>query len=171
MDPAKMAEAKVKGAPGENHKILESLAGDWDATSQWWMTKDAQPMESKATASSKMVLGGRFLHQEYKGEAMGEPFEGMGVTGYDNVKQEFTSVWMDNMATGIMTSSGQYDPATKSIGEQGTFSCPMTGKKDMKFRSVLKIVDNDHFTYEMYGNGMDDKGPEFKTMEINYTRK
>ena len=34
MDP-KMAAAMEKGMPGENHKVLESLAGDWSYQA-WW---------------------------------------------------------------------------------------------------------------------------------------
>jgi hypothetical protein len=168
---AKFAEAKVKGQPNENHKILDPIVGDFEATSKMWMSPDAQPMESKATATNKWILGGRFVHQDYKGEWQGETFEGMGITGYDNVKESYQSLWLDNMMTGIMLSDGKYDAAAKTLTFEGTFSCPMTGKKDMKMRSVLKIMDNDTHVYEMYGQGMTGEGPEFKTMEITYKRK
>jgi hypothetical protein len=31
-----------------------------------------------------MILGGRFLQQEFAGEMMGGTFLGIGLTGYDN---------------------------------------------------------------------------------------
>ena len=169
MDPAKMAEAKKMGAPGENHKKFESLVGNWTNTSTRKMTPDAAPMTSTGTNTNKMILGGRFLQQDFKGEAMGEAFEGTGISGYDNVKKEFTSIWMDNMMTGIMVSTGQYDASSNAITEKGTFSCPMTGEKDKEFRSVWKIIDENNYTYEMYGKGPD--GHEFKNMEIVYKRQ
>ncbi len=168
MDAAKMAEVKLKGAPNENHKVLDAFAGDWNYTSTMRMTPDAQPMEMKGTTSSKWILDGRFLQGETKGEWMGEPFNGIAIAGYDNVKEEYNSLWIDNMATGMMVSSGKYDPATKTITEEGTFSCPMTGKKDMAFRSELKSIDADNYTYSMYQKAED--GTEFKGMEITYTR-
>jgi hypothetical protein len=36
---------------------------------------------------------------------MGMPFEGLGYTGYDNVKKQYFGTWIDSMSTGIMTSS------------------------------------------------------------------
>jgi hypothetical protein len=43
----------------------------------------------------------------------------------------------------------------------------MPGMKQ-KVREVIKIVDNNHHTFEWYE---DRGGQEVKTMEINYTRK
>jgi hypothetical protein len=74
---------------------------------------------------------------------------------------------MDNMGTGIMTGSGNYDPNTKTLTDQGTFSCPAEGQKS--YRGVTKIIDKDNFTYEWYMTGPD--GKEFRAMEIVYTRK
>jgi hypothetical protein len=42
-------------------------------------------------------------------------FKGMGMDGYDNVKQKFVSSWGDNMGTGIILLEGDYDPATKTF--------------------------------------------------------
>src|SRR5262249_19332154 len=93
-------------------------------------------------------------------------FKGMSIEGYDNVQQKFVSTWIDNMGTGVMMSTGTYDPATKSF----TFAAEaemMPGMKT-KVREVIKIIDADHHSlewYEVHG------GQEVKTMEINYTRK
>jgi Protein of unknown function (DUF1579) len=102
-----------------------------------------------------------------EGTSMGQPFEGMGIMGYDNEKKQYQSVWIDNMGTGIMTGSGNYDPNTKTLTDQGKFSCPAEGEKS--YRAVLKMKDNDNFTYEWYMAGPD--GKEFRAMEIVYTRK
>lgn len=90
------------------------------------------------------------------------------MTGYDNVRKEYNSVWLDNMGTGIMEASAQYNPATQTFMESGAFSCPMTGEKHKKFRAVWKIIDHDHYTYEMYTQGPG--GKEFKSLEIDYQR-
>lgn len=168
MDEAKMAEWKKNAAPNENHKVLEAFVGQWNHTVSWRMSPEAPVQESTGTNTNEWIMSGRFLKQEIKGEAMGEPFEGLGFTGYDNVKQEYTSVWMDSMGTGIMTSSAQYDPATQTIREQGSFSCPMTGEKNKPFRAEWKIVGLDSYRYEMYTQAPD--GSEFKSMEALYQR-
>ena len=168
MDEAKMAEMKKLGAPGENHKALEPFVGKWKSTVKFWMSADGQPEVSEGSSETHWIMGGRFIQQDFKGTSMGQPFEGMGIVGYDNIRAEYTSLWLDNMATGIMIGSGQYDAATKSLSENATMSCPMTGEKARKMRSVCKVVDADHVTHEMYMNDKD--GKEFKAMEITYER-
>ena len=165
---AQMEKMKALMAPSEAHKVLEPLAGKWTYTAKFWMDPSKAPEESAGTSEAEMIYGGRFLKETVRGTWMGEPFEGTGYTGHDNVKQEYQSVWIDGMGTAIMTSSGAYDAAAKTLKLGGTASCPLTGEKDMKMRSELKIDDADHHTLTGYHNGPD--GKEVKGMEIVYTR-
>ena len=130
---------------------------------------DAPAEESSGTSENTWIMGGRFVQQMTTGTAMGQPFEGMGFFGYDNMKGEYTNLWLDNMSTGIMKSSSKYDAGTKSFSEEGSFPCPMTGETDRKFRGSMKVIDNDHLLYEMYSNDPA-SGKEFKSMEISYAR-
>jgi hypothetical protein len=41
------------------------------------------------------VLGGRFVEQRYAGNFMGQPFSGLGYTGYDNYRKKYIGSWMD----------------------------------------------------------------------------
>ena len=164
----KMKKMEALTAPSDAHKVLEPLAGKWTYTLKFWMSPDAPAEESTGTSQDDLIYGGRFLMQVVKGTMMGKPFEGLGFTGYDNIKKEYVSVWLDGMATGIMASSGQYDAATNSISEAGANSCPLTGEKDRKGRNVSTLVDNDHKTYTAYAMGPD--GKENKMLEIFYTR-
>src|SRR2546422_511519 len=75
--------------PGAAHKALEPMAGEWTVEARWWMGgPDAPPNDSKGTSKKDWILGGRFLHEEYKSEMMNMPFHGMGLTGYDNFKKK-----------------------------------------------------------------------------------
>lgn len=171
MDPAmqaKMEEMKKLGSPNENHKALTPFVGQWTTTVKMWMSPDAKSEESQGTADNHWIMGGRFVQQDFKGTSMGQPFEGMGLIGYDNIRGEYSNFWIDNMATGMMIGSGQYDAATQSFKTNATMSCPMTGEKNRSMRAVCKAVDENHFTHEMYMNDKD--GKEFKAMEIVYTR-
>ncbi len=154
--------------PGESHKMLGDLAGKWNYTSKMWQTSEAKPEESKGTSTMKKVLGGRFLMQEFKGKAMGKPFEGMGFIGFDNLKQAFQSTWMDSMGTGMVQGQGTYDTASKTIKENGEFSCPMTGDKARTYRAEWVFADKTHMNYSMWTKDTD--GKEFKSMEIAYNK-
>ena len=165
-EQAKMAEMQKRMTPGAEQKVLEAMAGKWTYKGTFWMP-DGKSQESNGTAMSEMIYGGRFLKETVTGTWMGQPFEGVGITGYDNVKGEYTSIWYDNMATGIMVSSGLFDAATKTLKLGGTVSCPMTGIKDMPMRSETVITDNNTHTMTSYGT-MD--GKESKGMELVSTR-
>jgi hypothetical protein len=168
MDPQAMMEMYQKLAtPGEPHKLFASLAGSWTTKTKSWMEPNKPPMESTGTCEQKMLLDGRFLQQECTGEMMGQPFTGIGMTGYDNHTKKYVSTWMDSMGTGIFFMEGTASADGKTITERGSYNDPIEGP--MKLRGVTKIVDNNTETFEMYGTGK--RGKEMRMMEIIYTRK
>ncbi len=114
-----------------------------------------------------MIMGGRYLQQQVKAEMMGMPFEGMGLWGYDNIKKEHISTWVDSMSTGIMVSRGTDDADGKVFTFNGEY-LDASGKT-RKNKEVLRIQDANKFLAEMYEVGPD--GKEFKNMEMVYTRK
>ncbi len=164
-----MAEAMKLGAPSEAHKKLDAFAGKWNYTAKFWMDPKKKPEIMKGTSENTWILGGRFLQAKANGEATKDwpAFEGMGLTGYDNVKKEYTSTWMDNMSTAAMTATASFDDKTKSLNEKGSFSCPME-KGEKKFRSVWKVKGKDAYQYVSFMEGKD--GKEVKAMEIEYKR-
>jgi hypothetical protein len=92
-----MKKAEAAGTPGAAHKALEPLVGEWTAEVKSWMAPDAPPTVSKATAKASWAFNGRFVREEFNGEMMGKPFHGMSLIGYDNQKQKYNSVWVDDM--------------------------------------------------------------------------
>jgi hypothetical protein len=163
--------------PGENHKLLAHSVGNWSLKVKMWNNGDTNsaPMESSATAKVKEILGGRFFASEVSGKmempgADGKmtqtEFKGTGIEGYDNAKKKFVGSWVDNMSTSILMAEGDYDAAAKVF----TFHAEVAygpGVK-VKVREVVKIVDDDHHTFEWF----EDRGAgEIKTMQIEYTRQ
>ena len=126
------------------------------------------PQVSEGSSEHRLVLGGRFLEQVYKGTSMGMPFEGIGYTGYDNYKGKFVGTWMDNMGTMIMTSIGTYSPMNKTFNFTARMDDVVKGK-EIEMRDVIRIIDRDNSIAEMFCPGPD--GKEFKTMELIYKRK
>ncbi|HKR65750.1 MAG TPA: DUF1579 domain-containing protein [Thermoanaerobaculia bacterium] len=168
MDPAMMEAMMKAGMPGEPHKMLANMAGTWNAKVSTWMMPGADAMVMDGTSENKAVMGGRYLEQRFSGNFMGMPFEGVGYTGYDNVKKQYWGTWMDNMSTGMMMMSGAASDDGKTWTFTGTMADPMTGK-DTKIDEKVTVIDADHHTLEMWGPGPD--GKMYKTMEIAYSRK
>lgn len=161
-------EAMIKaGTPGEPHKLLASMEGRWKAVVKSWQAPGAPPDVMEGTSENKMVLGGRYLKQMFKGSFAGQPFDGIGFTGFDNVTKKVQGVWMDSMSTGVMVSTGEIDASGKAIASVMTYGDPVTGKAKTS-RDVVRIVGPDQHVMEMYDNGPD--GKEFLMMEITYTR-
>jgi hypothetical protein len=168
MDMQAMMEVYAKLAtPGEPHRVLASLAGSWDCKTKFWPDPSSPPMESSGTCEQKMLLGGRFLQQEFTGEMMGSSFTGIGFTGYDNHTKKYVSTWMDSMGTGIMFFEGTGSADGKVVIQESHYDDPIKGP--MKWRAVTTIVDHNTFVFEMYGT--DKRGKEEKMMELTYTRK
>lgn len=168
-DEKAMMEMMMKAAtPGEQHKKLEPFAGTFDAKLKMWMDPSKPPEESTGTAESKWVLGNRYLEQRYEGTFMGQPFSGLGYTGYDNVSKKYFMNWMDTSTTGVMAMTGKWDAAGKIMTFSGTVIDPMTGKP-CKITEKVTVADNDHHSFEMWGP--DPAGKNYKMMEVSYTRK
>ncbi|HRI38721.1 MAG TPA: DUF1579 domain-containing protein [Nitrospira sp.] len=168
MDPQAMMELwKQAAQPGEPHKLFATLAGSWTTTTKEWMEPGKPPTESTGTADMKMLLDGRFLYQEYNGQMMGQPFNGIGIDAYDNMTKKYVTAWMDSMGTGIFIMEGTASADGKTITLKGSHPEPGGGK--MTHRAVWKIIDADNQTFDMYGTHHG--GKEMKVMEIIYTRK
>ncbi|MDO6430722.1 DUF1579 domain-containing protein [Flavitalea sp. BT771] len=166
---ADMKAMMAYSTPGDIHKMMAKSVGTWTCAITMWMAPNTQPMNSTGEMKNEMILGGRYLKGTNTGNFMGQPFEGISTTAYDNAKKIFLNNWIDNMGTGMMNLTGTWDAATNSITFTGTMLDPASGK-DIPVREVLKFVDDNHQTMEMYANAATG-GQEFKTMEIKFTRK
>ena len=168
MDPQAMMEMYQKLAtPGEPHKLFASLAGSWTTKTKEWMEPGKPPTESTGTAEMKMLLDGRFLQQEFTSQMMGQPFSGIGIDGYDNLRKRYVTTWIDTMGTGIFQMEGTASADGKTITLKGRHDEPSGGH--MTHRAVWKIIDSNTQTFDMYGTHQG--GKEMKMLEIAYTRK
>ncbi|HEV2719433.1 MAG TPA: DUF1579 domain-containing protein [Thermoanaerobaculia bacterium] len=167
MQKAQMEAWMKASTPGDAHKKLDGMIGTWDVTVKSWMAPGTPPMESTGTAVNTWVLGGRWVHEEFTGSFMNMPFNGIGYTGYDNIKKQYVGTWMDNMSTAVMMSTGKGGSGS-TMEFASSMDDPMTGKA-MPVTEKLVVTDADHHMMEMWSPGPD--GKMFKMMEIWYTRK
>ncbi|HEY3270249.1 MAG TPA: DUF1579 domain-containing protein [Geothrix sp.] len=164
-----MMEAWQKAAtPGSNHQLLAGLTGQWTFATKMWMEPGTPPETSTGSAVYTSLMDGRFIQGEYKGTFGGMAFQGLGLTGYDNVARHFTATWADNMGTAIMLMTGTYDPASRTFTYKGDMDDVMKPGKKVKVRQTVKILSDDSHVMEWYESR---RGKEIKTMEITYTRQ
>jgi len=146
-------------SPGPEHAKLMKSVGTWNCECKCWMMPGAEPQVTKGKSVRTEALGGRYVREEFAGEMMGQPFNGLGYYGYNNAKKRYEGVWMDDGGTGIMFMTGTENEL------KGSFYGP--GGVEVKARIVTKIGSDDESTMEMYQDmGMG----EHKVMEIAYTR-
>lgn len=162
--------------PGDNHKLLGSLAGKWNFKGRHFSDDPKEkPFEFKGIVERKSLWEGRYFVSETTGKGKLQmpwsdgraiPYQDMSIEGYDNVKKKFVRATIDNhYDTGILMFEGDHDSANKTITYDAEIeSAP--GQK-IKTRILLKILDRDHYIEEFYEN----RGKqEVKVAELSYTR-
>ena len=146
------------------------MEGTFKAEVKSWMQPGDGPAMSEGISVNTMILGGRFLMQDYKGSIdMGGhsmPFEGHGLTGFDNMSEKYQSVWMDNFGTVMVYMSGTMKGNKMTL--TGTYTDPMSGGESM-MQGITTVKNDDIHIYEMWTTH-GDSDEMVKMMEITYTR-
>ena len=171
---AAAAQAKMKaemeaftklGQPGERHKRLAALVGRWTTSGKTWTSPDQPPMTFGGTMEASLILDGHYLQELHKSSFMGQPFEGRSIEGYDNVRKEYFSTWIDSMGTGVEIYHGACDEPCTTLTQFTDSVDPMTGNK-IKMRQITTYVDADTFRQEMFVVGAGKDGQDEKIMEL-----
>lgn len=160
----------VAGTPGEMHKYLAEGAGTWHGKATMWMAPDTDPLSSECTSTVTPIMGGRFIQCELSGQCpvMGE-YNGLGLSGYDNVAQKFVTTWIDNHSSSMMVGEGELSSDGKVMNWEFTTTCPIT-KKPTIVRQVETTTGPNTKTLEMFGTDAK-SGKEFKMMEIDFVKQ
>lgn len=166
--PTPEMQAFIRAAtPGPEHALLSYMLGTWDVAVKYWPAPGAPPLESMGTSTAEWMLGGRFTNYVFRCQMMGQPFEGHGFTGFNNVSRKYFSIWADNMSTGVLHDTGVYDAAARRFTFSGDHTKP-TGVT-VRARNVIQIVDDDHHVITFHETPPG--GPEITLMELRYSRK
>lgn len=163
-----MAAMAALAAPGDQHEMLGKMVGDWTYSQKMWMEPGSAPMEATGTMEAEAFLDGRFVRAIWRSEVMGQAFMGVGINGYDNQKEQFTNVWMDNMGTGTMMFTGDCaNDACTSTEMSAEFTDPASGQ-EMTMHMVSTWQADDRF--DLVSHLIMADGAKFKNMEITATR-
>ena len=166
---AMMAEWMKLGVPSEHHRHLDYFVGSWKTRTKMWMAgPGTPPLESDGTSQIEWVLDGRFIVDHHKGTMMGQPYEGIGQTGYDNYRNLYVSTWVSNMGTELLTMKGTRHPKTGVFTYYGEMDEPMMKVTGRTVKYVTRIVDKDHYVFEIIDLHA---GDDYKVIEISYARQ
>lgn len=158
-------EYATPGKPQEHFKYFEGL---WTVETKNWQSPDFKPSTSTGIAKAEVIFGGRYLLMEYEGTFDGMKFEGMSISAYDNAKKKYQTIWIDNFGTGLYQTEGTCSADFKECTDEGEWYDPIR-KKDFKLKTVTKIIDENHYRYEMFVTYPNEK--TFKSLEMVYKRK
>ncbi len=154
-------EMGMMGKPTEHHAHLKAQEGVWDAT------VSGMGPESKGTETNTMACGGLWLVSDFKGDVMGMPFSGHGITGYDPAKAKYVGTWVDSMTTSLLVMEGTCDKSGKVMTMMGEGPDMMGKMVKMKMVTEMKDADTRVFTVHMPGPD----GKEAPSMTITYRRR
>lgn len=147
------------------HAWLGRFVGTWATTMT--VTMGDQTVVSQGSTEFSWLFEGRFLQQTFSGEMMGMPFQGFGIQGFDNVKRQYTAVWMDSMGTGMLTMQGSMDRTGRVLTMAGAMDEVGTGEHGKISLWITTWIDDNHFRFEakeiLYGD-------PFVVFTIDYTR-
>ncbi len=167
MTPEQKAIMKA-ATPGQHHRYLDALVGDFTAEVKIWMTSDSEPMEFTGTLKREWVLDGHFIKETIKADSPMGPFEAIGFIGYNNIDGQYESIWLENASTAIMSGSGMYNPETNILFMMSKHRDPATGHLITSWNRT-DLSDPYRETSTGYQVGADDK--EFKNFEGVFVRK
>jgi Protein of unknown function (DUF1579) len=167
--PAASALAQMPPVPkpGPEHEILKRDVGVWDATVEMQGPPGAPASVSKGTETVSLMGGGLWQITEFKGEMMGQPFEGRGATGFDPNKKKYVGTWVDSMTTGLSLVEATLDPSKNVM--TGTMEGTDPSGAVTKMKEVTEWKDADNRLFTLYVPMPD--GKEFPVMKITYKRR
>jgi len=150
--------------PGPEHALLKPFEGVFNAIVKLWLGPD-ESLEQPGVMTNTFQLAGFFLHQDYVGEQHG--FAGKGYWGFNQTDRKYEGFWIDTASSTMLHESGDVDESGTIWTMHSSATNPETGDVMTK-RSVIRLIDNDHHIMELFLSV--DGRPEFRNMEIQYTR-
>jgi hypothetical protein len=159
------AQAPPMPQPGPEHAVLKEDAGTWDASIEVLMP-GAPSAPSKGVEVNAVGCNGLCLITDFKGEVMGGPFQGAGVTTWDSQKKKYIGSWTDSMTSGLATTEGTWDAAKKTLNS--TMATPDGAGGTVTLRSTV-VYSAGKRVFSLFMPGPD--GKEVPSMRITYTRR
>jgi len=150
------------GLPGEMHKRLDALAGEWDVEKTIYIaggTPD-KPLIAKGLVCSRIWIaetGNRHMVDVTQGTLGGNPYYRLGVLSYSTMDKRYEWNTVDALNTMMMTYKGA--PGSATVGgdivmtgeftDQGVLGKPYIGKT-IGQRTTIRIDAPERHVVELY---------------------
>jgi hypothetical protein len=167
--PALAQEGGGEGAmppmgPPEELSRCDHLLGSWDVAVQYRMAPQAPWQTSQAKATTKKIMDGCAIRQDFAGSFMDMPMKGLEILTYNRETQRYESMWLDDMGARMSISAGDFaDGKLVMTGED----MQMGMKWLMRTVSEQSDENTVSFTMEM---SSDEGATWFESMKMVYTR-
>ncbi len=164
---ATLEALRLAARPGENHRALAPMIGEWDITLTSWGSPGSEPQVSHGTASFEWEMDGRFVLERTQGTVRGEPYHSVAFLGFDNVTNRYEWTRIDNLSSAIQSFQGEMRQAGEAGTEliwRGGYQDPVTGQR-VETRAVLQFLPTEGMVYALFESG---DGDEAKVLEIAY---
>lgn len=156
-EPQKMPlVSKEKGAEEKtedpsHQSELERLVGHWSGQVRVYTEpgNKESAIEGRGIASASLVMGGKFLRTEYKGEMFDQAFQGLGMDGYDSARGKHVSFWADSQDGRMALFTGDCSDDGKTLTMYADSLDPATGA-EVKVKGITMIRSHQRYTYEQY---------------------
>ena len=161
---------RLAARPGERHRALAPMIGEWNTTFTSWGNPGAEPQVSNGTALFEWEMGGRFVLERTEGTVRGEPYRSMAFLGFDNISSRYVWTRIDNLSSAIQSFEGEMresDEAGRELMWRGRYQDPVTGEQ-VETRAVLQFLPAGGMVYTLFATGAHDAG---KVLEIAYWRE
>jgi hypothetical protein len=141
-----------RNAPGDEHRFLARLAGNWDVTVRF-PAGPGRTIEGRSSMTATAVMDGRILRQEYSSTFGGKPLSVVRYIGFDRYAQKFTEIQFESTHTDVLQSAGVFSADRRAIVSHGRHVDTAAGQP-VNVRSVTTFIDDNTFMIEMfYGEG------------------
>ena len=107
---------------------------------------------------------------EFEATLMGMPYKSFFIHGFDNYKNKFTTAFVSNMDTALITLTGVVvDPTGNVTVEYGELDEPTMHQVGKALKTVTRRKDDNHFVVEVWDLGIGEAGAI--VLEFAYSRK
>jgi hypothetical protein len=135
--------------PPKEMEKLHGLVGTWKGKEKHFEPGNPTPLESDASITNTLTLGGHFLRGEYKSSIPGmDEFTGMQMISYDPETKKYVIYWFDSMSnTGLRGEASTGGPKWVFVTDE--VDMPGMGKTKMRITTTTVNASSFTMTVEM----------------------
>jgi hypothetical protein len=156
--------ASVSAAP--EHARLTAMVGTWDVEMTFWFQPAAPGVATKATSTIQSLLNGLFIEEKIEGTINGAPFTTLAWTGFNTVTKQYEATRIATTNTMRIAETGTYDEQAKQFELKADYA--LAGDTWHQRTMIQQTSADSMIARSFLSFG---KVPEWKAVEIKYTRK